>query len=169
MRIVRAWGRYRPLMFVVTVISSLIVGAVVEAVFGREKAAPEATPAAAPAAAAAEAPAAPAANLPDYYDGHATDTNGDGKVDDKDTPKWPDSTGGAAGVWTTAAAAPGGDDDPAKIPATGLYDRIAHNLYSINIVWTLITGFLVMFMQAGFALCRNGPVPCEELLRTRWP
>ena len=59
----------------------------------------------APAAAAPAAPA-PAPSLPDYYDGHATDTNGDGKVDDKDTPKWPDATGGAAGYWTTPAAAP---------------------------------------------------------------
>ena len=27
-----------------------------------------------------------------------------------------------------------------------------HNKIAINIMWTLITGFLVMFMQAGFAL-----------------
>lgn len=31
-----------------------------------------------------------------------------------------------------------------------------HNKISINIMWTLITGFLVMFMQAGFALVETG-------------
>ena len=41
------------------------------------------------------------ASFPDYFDSHATDTNGDGKVDAKDTPKWPDPTGGAAGSWIT--------------------------------------------------------------------
>ena len=76
--------------------------------------------------------AAPPA-VPDYYDGHATDTNSDGKVDDKDTAKWPDATGAAAGYWTTPAASPG-DDDPAKLTVPGLYDRVAHNLFSINFV-----------------------------------
>ena len=33
---------------------------------------------------------------------------------------------------------------------------VAHNKISINIVWTLVTGFLVMFMQAGFALVETG-------------
>src|SRR5260370_19633295 len=37
-----------------------------------------------------------------------------------------------------------------------LYDRIVHNMFSINIVWTLVTGFLVMFMQAGFAMVETG-------------
>src|ERR1700716_1261942 len=31
-----------------------------------------------------------------------------------------------------------------------------HNRIAINIMWTLITGFLVMFMQAGFALVETG-------------
>ena len=43
-----------------------------------------------------------------------------------------------------------------------LYDRIAHNLFSINMVWALIAGFLVMFMQAGFAMVETGLVPGEE-------
>jgi Amt family ammonium transporter len=37
-----------------------------------------------------------------------------------------------------------------------LIQNVAHNKISINIVWTLITGFLVMFMQAGFALVETG-------------
>ncbi|HEX5112468.1 MAG TPA: ammonium transporter [Saprospiraceae bacterium] len=31
-----------------------------------------------------------------------------------------------------------------------------HNKIAINIIWTLITGFLVMFMQAGFAMVETG-------------
>jgi Amt family ammonium transporter len=35
-------------------------------------------------------------------------------------------------------------------------DADGHNKIAINIMWTLITGFLVMFMQAGFALVETG-------------
>ena len=45
----------------------------------------------------------------------------------------------------------------AKEPlATKLADAVGHNRISINFVWTLVTGFLVMFMQAGFALVETG-------------
>jgi Amt family ammonium transporter len=135
-------------MFLLAVVGALSVFAVVEAVLAQEKKAPEGTAAATPPA------AAPAPSIPDYYDAHATDKNGDGKIDEKDA-KWPDPTGSAAGTWATPAASPG-DDDPAKIPSSGLYDRITHNLYSINFVWTLVAGFLVMFMQAGFASVETG-------------
>ena len=37
-----------------------------------------------------------------------------------------------------------------------LIQSVAHNKISINIMWTLVTGFLVMFMQAGFALVETG-------------
>ena len=37
-----------------------------------------------------------------------------------------------------------------------LVQNVAHNKISINMVWTLVTGFLVMFMQAGFALVETG-------------
>ena len=33
---------------------------------------------------------------------------------------------------------------------------VGHNKIAINIVWTLLTGFLVMFMQGGFALVETG-------------
>jgi len=97
--------------------------------------------------AASEAPAA-APNLPAYF----TATN------DPQKPAWPDPTGGASGVWATPAG-DGKGDVPDQLKPTDLYDRILHNLYSINYVWVLIAGFLVMFMQAGFmlvetALCR---------------
>jgi Amt family ammonium transporter len=115
--------------------------------------APVATAAAAPAApaAAAAAPPAPASAaappvMPPYFAGG----NAEGKP-----PTWPDPTGAAAGVWATPAG-DGKGDVPSAVASTDLYDRIAHNLYSINMVWALITGFLVMFMQAGFAMVETG-------------
>jgi Amt family ammonium transporter len=89
------------------------------------------------------AAAAPAVELPAYFAG-------------ADPKKWPDATGGNAGYWTTPSAGPVGDDDPAKLTIPGLYDRIVHNLYSINMIWTMLAGFLVMFMQAGFAMVEGG-------------
>ena len=41
-------------------------------------------------------------------------------------------------------------------------DTVGHNKIAINIVWTLIAGFLVMFMQAGFALVETGFTPRQE-------
>lgn len=35
-------------------------------------------------------------------------------------------------------------------------DTVGHNKISINFVWTLVCGFLVMFMQAGFAMVETG-------------
>jgi len=45
----------------------------------------------------------------------------------------------------------------AKEPlAVKLADSVGHNRVAINFMWTLVTGFLVMFMQAGFALVETG-------------
>ena len=40
--------------------------------------------------------------------------------------------------------------------ARKLADTVGQNKVGINLVWTLIAGFLVMFMQAGFALVETG-------------
>jgi Amt family ammonium transporter len=40
--------------------------------------------------------------------------------------------------------------------AIKLADSVGHNRVAINFTWTLVTGFLVMFMQAGFALVETG-------------
>ena len=40
--------------------------------------------------------------------------------------------------------------------AVRLSDAVGHNRVAINFAWTLVTGFLVMFMQAGFALVETG-------------
>ena len=63
----------------------------------------------------------------------------------------PDPTGDNTG---TAADVPVKD---AKAPAIAeVMAAVGHNKIAVNIVWTLITGFLVMFMQAGFALVETG-------------
>jgi len=35
-------------------------------------------------------------------------------------------------------------------------DTVGHDTVAINIVWMFITGFLVMLMQAGFAMVATG-------------
>jgi Amt family ammonium transporter len=70
------------------------------------------------------------------------------------------NTGGAEDVVGASANAPSADElkaMAAKEPlAAKLADVIGHNRIAINFVWTLITGFLVMFMQAGFAMAETG-------------
>src|SRR5438445_947486 len=100
----------------------------------------------APAAPAAGAAQAPAPKLPPYF----TATSPDPK-----TTLWPDPTGANSGVWATPAG-DGKGDIPEKLSLQDVYDRMAHNLFSINFVWALVTGFLVMFMQAGFMLVETG-------------
>ncbi len=46
--------------------------------------------------------------------------------------------------------------DAKHVTIDELIQNVAHNKISINLVWTLVTGFLVMFMQAGFALVETG-------------
>ncbi len=99
-------------------------------------------PAEAPAAEAAPAAAAPA--LPVYFNADPANLS---KVD---------PIGANAGYWATPSAGPIGDGDPKEQKPEQLYDKIAHNLFSINMVWTMVTGFLVMFMQAGFAAVEGG-------------
>ena len=57
------------------------------------------------------------------------------------------NTGGIADITAAEAGKPTLEEVAAVV---------GHNKISINIMWTLITGFLVMFMQAGFALVETG-------------
>ncbi len=120
--------------FIVAMLLSLMVAIVGGLVFADDQAAPPA-PA---AAAAAAAPAAPALQ---------PDPSGA-------------NTGGAADVVGASAGAPTADD--LKNLATNeplaakVADVVGHNRIAINIVWTLVAGFLVMFMQAGFAMAETG-------------
>lgn len=70
------------------------------------------------------------------------------------------ATGGAADVVGVTAGAPSAADmtnlGPKEPLALKLADVIGHNRVAVNIVWTLVCGFLVMFMQAGFAMAETG-------------
>jgi Amt family ammonium transporter len=46
--------------------------------------------------------------------------------------------------------------DPAKPTLAEALDAVGHNRIAINMMWTLLAGFLVMFMQAGFAMVETG-------------
>ena len=118
-----------------------------------------ATTAAAPAAGETKTEETKAPVLPGYM----TQSN-----PDPSKPLAEDPVGANSGYWTTPAPGPVGDGDPAALTPANLYDRIAHNLFSINMVWVLIAGFLVMFMQAGFALVEAGSLPGEKRRPTPW-
>ncbi len=62
-----------------------------------------------------------------------------------------DPTGATTGTAKDVAV-----KDAANPTLREVMDTVGHNRIAINIVWTLITGFLVMFMQAGFALVETG-------------
>ncbi len=69
-----------------------------------------------------------------------------------------------------AAAAPTGDPtgavtgtaadvtvkDAANPQLAEVMETVGHNKIAINMVWVLLAGFLVMFMQAGFAMVETG-------------
>jgi Amt family ammonium transporter len=119
--------------FIVAMLLSLMVAIVGGLVFAEEPAAP-------PAPEAAPAAAAPAPEL---------------KPDPSGA-----SIGGAGDVVGVTAGAPSKEDmekmASAEPLAAKLADVIGHNRIAINVMWTLICGFLVMFMQAGFAMAETG-------------
>ncbi len=47
-------------------------------------------------------------------------------------------------------------DSKKGLTLADLVNQVGQNRIAVNFVWTLITGFLVMFMQAGFALVETG-------------
>ncbi|HVX86570.1 MAG TPA: ammonium transporter [Phycisphaerae bacterium] len=90
---------------------------------------------------------------------------------------FPDPTGANSGAMLSPGAvqpdAKGNNaitgDDPntyVKENTPKLYDKIAHNTYAINMVWTLIEGFLVMFMQLGFAMVETGLTRAKNAAHT---
>ncbi|HET7545279.1 MAG TPA: ammonium transporter [Polyangiaceae bacterium] len=85
----------------------------------------------------------------------------------------PDKTGAFQST-PTPASVPGYTKlDPAHMTpeqvASGI-DAVAqsssHNFFSINFVWVLIAGFLVIFMQAGFALVETGLTRAKNAAHT---
>ena len=100
-----------------------------------------------PAPAAAPAPATPAATS--AIDGDLKAIAAAPKPEDK-------AKGDPAGTITgTAADIPVGDAK-AGLTIADVVNAVGQNLIATNFVWTLVTGFLVMFMQAGFAIVETG-------------
>src|SRR5216684_1836256 len=46
-------------------------------------------------------------------------------------------------------------DSKAGVTLPDVANQVGQNKIAVNFVWTLITGFLVMFMQAGFAMVES--------------
>ena len=67
------------------------------------------------------------------------------------------NTGAAVDVTAVVSGKPTMDE---------LANAVGHNKVSINVVWTLITGFLVMFMQAGFAMVETGLTRAKNVAHT---
>jgi Amt family ammonium transporter len=49
---------------------------------------------------------------------------------------------------------------------TELANAVGHNKVAINMMWTLLTGFLVMFMQTGFAMVETGLTQAKNVAHT---
>ncbi len=62
-----------------------------------------------------------------------------------------DPSGAATGTINDVTAASAGNPTLQEVA-----EMVGHNKIAINFVWTLFTGFLVMFMQAGFAFVETG-------------
>jgi ammonium transporter, Amt family len=72
-----------------------------------------------------------------------------------------DPTGAATGTAKDVAV-----KDPKNPTLPEVMDTIGHNKIAINVIWTLITGFLVMFMQAGFAMVETGFTRAKNVAHT---
>jgi len=72
-----------------------------------------------------------------------------------------DPSGGATGTITDVPAAEAG-----KPALEEVAEAVGHSKVAINIVWTLICGFMVMFMQAGFAMVETGFTRAKNVAHT---
>ena len=72
-----------------------------------------------------------------------------------------DPTGASLGSAADIAAATPGQPTLEEVAI-----QVGHNKISINFVWTLITGFIVMFMQAGFAMVEAGFTRAKNVAHT---
>jgi Amt family ammonium transporter len=72
-----------------------------------------------------------------------------------------DPSGANTGNVSDVTAAKAGEPTMAEVAAFA-----GHNKVAINMMWTLITGFLVMFMQAGFAMVETGLTRAKNVAHT---
>jgi Amt family ammonium transporter len=73
----------------------------------------------------------------------------------------PDPSGTTTGTVADVPAA-----KPGQPTFQEIGDAVGHNRVAINFMWTLITGFLVMFMQAGFAFVEAGLTRAKNVSHT---
>ena len=100
----------------------------------------------------AQAPAAPVA-APPAAPVPITDTDIKGvSTPSADARLKGDPDGSLTGTVADIAVA----DSKKGITIADVVNQIGQNKIAINFVWTLVTGFLVMFMQAGFAIVETG-------------
>lgn len=72
-----------------------------------------------------------------------------------------DPSGGATGTISDVAAATANQPTISEVA-----EVTGHNKIAINMVWVLIAGFLVMFMQAGFAMVESGMTRAKNAIHT---
>lgn len=77
------------------------------------------------------------------------------------TPRKPDPSGLTTGTAADVSAAKPGDPTLNEVA-----EQVGKNKISINLVWLLMTGFLVFFMQAGFALVETGFTRAKNVAHT---
>src|SRR5499427_10209875 len=78
----------------------------------------------------------------------------------KPAPK-PDPSGATTGTVADIPAKVAG-----KLTSEEIADAVGHNRVGINMTWTLNTGYLVMFMAAGFALVAAGFTRAKNVAHT---
>jgi ammonium transporter, Amt family len=76
-------------------------------------------------------------------------------------PSKPDAGGSATGGIGDVAA-----KDAGKPTLIEVGEQVGKNKVSINLMWVLLAGFLVMFMQAGFALAETGFTRAKNVAHT---
>ncbi len=120
----------------------------------------------APAAAAAPAAPAPLAPVDAPHADSSGNTGGDNSLITPNVglPGWQGGGTDAKGTWHPYTDEKGNPTDTPN--ATSLAPNVAKSLYSVNIVWTLVCGYLVMFMQAGFALVETGLIRGKNVAHT---
>jgi len=73
----------------------------------------------------------------------------------------PDPSGASTGTINDVAAATAGKPTLEEVAQVAGHNRVA-----INFVWTLVAGFLVMFMQPGFAMVETGLTRAKNVAHT---
>lgn len=77
------------------------------------------------------------------------------------TTRTPDPSGATTGTTADVTAAKPGSPTPTEVS-----DQVGKNKVGINMVWLLVCGFLVFFMQAGFALVETGLTRAKNVAHT---